>query len=88
MTRFGELLRSLSDANVEFILIGGIAAVAHGSPRATQDIDLVYRRTPENIRRLVSALSPLEPYLRGAGRPRDLETIAILEQLRDRKPPA
>lgn len=46
--------------------MGGAAATAHGSARLTVDLDVVYRRTPENIARLVSALNPLEPYLRGA----------------------
>jgi hypothetical protein len=51
---------------VDFILIGGVAAAAHGSPRTTLDLDVVYSREPENIRRLVSTLAPLHPYPRGA----------------------
>lgn len=51
---------------VDYVLIGGAAAVAHGSARFTQDVDLVYRRTSANIERLVSALRPFDPYLRGA----------------------
>ncbi len=47
-------------------MVGGVAANAHGSVRATDDLDLVYRRTPENISRLVKALEPINPYLRGA----------------------
>jgi hypothetical protein len=39
---------------------------AHGSVRNTQDVDIVYCRTAENIQRLVAALQPLSPYLRGA----------------------
>ncbi|CAN5754639.1 hypothetical protein BH11MYX3_BH11MYX3_38710 [soil metagenome] len=54
------------EADVEFIIIGGIAATAHGSAHVTVDLDIVYRRTPENITRLANALSPLQPYLRGA----------------------
>jgi predicted nucleotidyltransferase len=41
MTDFQSLLRSLVDASVEFILVGGVAAVVHGSARLTQDIDIV-----------------------------------------------
>jgi hypothetical protein len=66
MTRFSDLLRALSEAQVEFILIGGVAAAAHGSPRATQDIDIVYARSRENLRRVAKALAPLSPSLRGA----------------------
>jgi predicted nucleotidyltransferase len=66
VTRFAELLKVLSEAGVEFIIVGGVAAAAHGSGRTTQDIDVVYRRTQENIRRLVSGLASHSPYLRGA----------------------
>ena len=66
MTRFAELLQTLATAGVDFILVGGVAAAAHGSPRATQDIDIVYGRKRDNLERLVKALAPLEPYLRGA----------------------
>ena len=65
-TDFEGLLRALASAGVEFILVGGLAATVHGSARATYDIDLVYARAPENIDRLVAALAPLNPYLRGA----------------------
>ena len=66
MTQFAALLRTLSEAGVEYVVIGGVAASIHGSARATVDVDVVYRRTPENIGRLVRALSPHRPYLRGA----------------------
>ena len=66
MTDFGRLLEALVTAGVEFIIIGGMAATAHGSAHVTVDLDLVYRRTLENIARLAAALQPLQPYLRGA----------------------
>jgi hypothetical protein len=66
MTRFSDLLRALSQAQVEFILIGGVAAAAHGSPRATQDIDIVYARPRKNLQRVATALPPSAPALRGA----------------------
>ena len=65
-TNFHALLHALVSAGVEFIIVGGAAATAHGSARLTEDLDVVYRRTPENVGRLVAALSPYEPYLRGA----------------------
>lgn len=68
MTRFEDLLPALSSAEIEFILVGGLAAIAHSSSRATYDVDIVYRRTPENINRLCRALQPHEPRLRGAPR--------------------
>lgn len=66
MTDFGSLIRILTKHGVEFILVGGAAATAHGSARLTQDLDIVYRRTPESFKRLTRALGPYKPYLRGA----------------------
>jgi predicted nucleotidyltransferase len=66
MTDLKALLRALCDGGVEFILVGGVAAAAHGSARLTADLDAVYRRSPENVTRLERALAPLRPYLRGA----------------------
>lgn len=66
MTDFAGLIRALAESQVEFILIGGLAASAHGAVRATRDVDVVYSRTGVNIARLAAALAPLQPYLRGA----------------------
>lgn len=66
MTDFQALLRALHEAGVEFIVVGGVAATAHGSARLTQDLDVAYSRDPDNLERIVDALAPLEPYLRGA----------------------
>jgi predicted nucleotidyltransferase len=65
-TDFRSLIEALAGSRVEFILIGGVAATLHGSARATLDLDVVYRRSQENVDRLVRALSALSPYLRGA----------------------
>ena len=59
-------VRVLSAARVEFIIGGGVAAGLHGALRTTLDLDVVYSRHPENVARLVAALKPYEPYLRGA----------------------
>lgn len=79
MTDFKALLATLAHAKVEFILVGGVAATVHGGSRLTQDIDVVYRRTDENIVRLVTALSPHAPYLRGApaGLPFHLDAATV-----------
>jgi predicted nucleotidyltransferase len=80
VTDFNALLRLLTENEVEFIIVGGAAATAHGSARLTLDLDVVYKRSSENIARVVNALRPLKPYLRGApaGLPFDwsIETIA------------
>jgi hypothetical protein len=79
VTDFARLLAALTLANVEFIVIGGFAATAHGSAHVTVDLDLVYGRTPDNMKRLADALRPLRPYLRGAppGLPFEFDREAI-----------
>ena len=49
---FEGILRSLSESNVRFVLIGGLAMIAQGSANLTRDIDCLYDRTPENIKRI------------------------------------
>jgi hypothetical protein len=61
-----RFLAAMHRARVDFIVIGGIAARMHGSARITQDVDVVYAHSDANIRRLVGALAPFKPYLRGA----------------------
>lgn len=65
MTDFHRLLEALSVAKVEFIIVGGLASTVHGSARLTQDVDVVYSRSADNLKRLVTALAPYRPYLRG-----------------------
>jgi hypothetical protein len=60
-----DLLRLLVPARVEFLIVGGVSAVLQGSTIVTRDLDLCYRRTPENIARLVAALGSLNPRPRG-----------------------
>jgi len=66
MTQLERLLTALHDAEVEFIIVGGVAARAHGSSRLTDDLDVSYARSPANLARLVNALATFTPYLRGA----------------------
>jgi hypothetical protein len=60
------ILQRLTDHQVEFVVVGGLAMVTHGSATITEDLDLCYCRTRENIARLAAAVAPLNPYLRGA----------------------
>ncbi len=66
---FVGLVVALDAAGVEFVLVGGLAAVALGAPVGTLDVDIVQRRTPENVERLVAALATLDA--RYGGRPED-----------------
>ena len=81
MTDFEHLLRALHDREVQFIIVGGVAATVHGSARLTQDLDVVYARGDARYRCL--DLPWLIRTKRAAGRPRDLEAVAELEALRD-----
>ncbi len=65
-TDFRSIVRLLAESGIEFVVIGGVAAIAHGAGRVTYDVDVVYRRTRENMQRIVDAFAPIEPYLRGA----------------------
>ena len=66
VTQLERLLAALNDAGVQYIVVGGVAARAHGSARLTDDLDISYARNSTNLTRLVTALTPLHPYLRGA----------------------
>ena len=61
-----QIIPPLVRGKVNFILIGGMAAILHGSARVTFDVDLVYSRTRENIERLAAALALHDPHLRDA----------------------
>jgi hypothetical protein len=66
VTDFGSLLAELGRHEVAFIVVGGAAAIAHGSARLTQDLDIVYDRSPANLEHLALASAEHKPYLRGA----------------------
>jgi len=66
LTDFKSVVRVLAEGGVDFIVVGGLAGIMHGAARLTFDVDVVYGRATENIRRLVLALMPYRPYLRGA----------------------
>lgn len=57
MTDFDALLSTLARHEVAFLLVGGAAAITHGSARLTEDLDMVYDRAPANLDRLVAALA-------------------------------
>jgi hypothetical protein len=61
-----KVVELLESYEVEFIVVGGQAAVLHGSPIPTYDIDLSYQRTNINLERLAKALKNIQPTLRGA----------------------
>ena len=61
MQNLSELTRRLIEAQVEFVLIGGFAAVAHGVTLVTRDVDICCRFTEENLMRIQQAFADLHP---------------------------
>ena len=61
MTPFSQLLQRIADAGIDFVIVGGFAAVTHGSSYVTRDIDLCLVLSQENIERLRRALADLNP---------------------------
>lgn len=76
---YKQLIPTLVKGKVKFIIIGGIAAVVHGSARSTFDLDVVYCREALNIKNLVQTLKPCSPYLRDApqGLPFELDQDTV-----------
>ena len=58
--KFKEALEVLARHHVDFVVVGGVAAVLGGAPISTFDLDIVHDRSPANVARLLSALSDLD----------------------------
>ena len=57
LNRLQGVFSSLERHNVKYVVIGGIAAVLYGVPRATFDLDILIEATPDNARSLLDALT-------------------------------
>jgi hypothetical protein len=66
----GPILASLERHGVDFVIIGGIAGLAHGSSYPSYDLDVAYSRSDANLERVAAALRELEVTLTNA--PSDL----------------
>jgi hypothetical protein len=64
--RAGPVLETLTRHGVEFVVVGGLAGLAHGSSYPTFDLDVAYARDRGNLERMVAALDELGITLRGA----------------------
>lgn len=73
MTQFQKIITIFTKNQIDFIVIGGVALAAQGSAYITLDIDLCYKRSNENLKKIVNALKSYGPKLRGA--PKDLPFI-------------
>ncbi|MFH1530609.1 MAG: hypothetical protein ABIK09_07735 [Pseudomonadota bacterium] len=64
-TDLTSLLVDLVDEGIDFIVVGGMAAVIQGVPAATFDLDIVHSRTEENVNRILAFLDRMGAYARG-----------------------
>ncbi len=62
--RYVETLRVLLRYDVEFIVVGMAAAILQGAPSLTLDLDIVHKRTPENVERLLKVLDQINAVAR------------------------
>jgi hypothetical protein len=58
--RFSTILKTLTDHQVEFVVVGGVAAVLRGATISTFDLDIVHSTEPKNVSRLLAALQDLD----------------------------
>lgn len=56
LNRLQDVFKSFQQNEVKYVVIGGVASVLYGVPRATFDLDILIEATPENARRLLAAL--------------------------------
>jgi hypothetical protein len=75
------IIDTLTKHSVEYVVIGGIAAVIHGSSIDTYDVDICYSRSTENLKRLAVALREMQARPRGF--PADLPFILDEQTLRN-----
>jgi len=76
--RLSALIDALIDAKIEFVVVGGIAAVLHGAPITTADVDIVHERTEENVDRLLAVLRALHATMRADPRKLQPERSQLL----------
>lgn len=78
-----HIISVLNDHHVDFVVIGGIAAIVHGNPRTTFDVDVIAALEAENLRRLAAALVALNARIWGIDRdhtgmdPTDPDDLAL-----------
>jgi hypothetical protein len=61
MIELETAVKSLASHDVQYVIVGGVAITLHGTGYITQDLDICYSRTRDNIGRLVRALEPFKP---------------------------
>lgn len=65
MNNLFKVAQLLAEADVKFVIVGGVAIRSHGGNYVTEDLDICYSRTRENLKKLARVLAPLKPRPRG-----------------------
>ena len=76
---FPDILKSLNEHGVEYVLVGGMAANLHGSTITTIDCDVVVDLDTENLRRLAQALTSFSPTFRHKNPPQTFDEARAAE---------
>lgn len=77
-----DLLQVLTRHGVDFVVVGGVAAILEGAPISTFDLDIVWDPTPENRERLFSALQDLQARYNDPGGRQIFPSLEKLTNLR------
>lgn len=73
MINLFEMARRFSQAEAKFVIVGGVAIRGHGGNYVTEDLDICYSRTNDNLKKIASVLAPISPRPRNF--PEDLPYI-------------
>ncbi|MBX3288503.1 MAG: nucleotidyltransferase [Acidobacteria bacterium] len=65
MINLFEIARRFSEAGADFVIVGGVAIRSHGGNYITEDLDICYSRTRDNLKKIADVLTPLKPRPRG-----------------------
>src|SRR5690349_16476561 len=65
---FASVLQGLRSQKIKFVVVGGVAATAHGSRRVTDDVDICYESGEPNVAILAKILAKWDAYPRGIDR--------------------
>ncbi len=81
-SRFLDQLRVLNRHQIDFVVVGGVAAVFEGAPIVTLDLDIVYDRASDNIERLAAGLKELNAYYNDPAGRRIVPDVTKLETIK------
>lgn len=85
MTHLLDIVRKLDDAEVKYLVVGGVAVIAYGYARATHDLDLVVEMTRENLRTAIDVLLSMGYRPRVPVDPMDFADETVRERWRREK---